>query len=335
MINNKQNKKRNNSISRRKILYAGTAPIILGGLAGCLNSSEEDSTSSEEDPTSSEEDSTSSEEDPTSSEEDSISGYDYTQWIYNPRRNDSSPGPFTYTQPHKIVNNREYFNSDVYEESVPETLYAGVDYGRIKNHLRFDSGDVITGSFEKSELKDLINVDASHREETIGEYNLYLFSDDIAYAINDGVFIYAAYNPAVSDTNPIKLMIESQNKDTSRFADINNDFEELTNKLNAETIAEGAIIERPNPDYSDLLSNVRAGGQSIAVDGEESEFRGVFVYEQEEDVNIDSNQVHEFYTDFYPYINEGDLEISKVGRASIATTKIDTDTIEYLPIEEF
>lgn len=234
----------------------------------------------------------------------------FSNWV--PSAGEIEPGSeeisFSARSPTQINGNRNNLHPSTYR-SYQSSYRTGVQWKSLTLVLSIDGGSVFTGSYNADDVTSELttatgrdNAGKYSQEDSEGSYEIYIPSsaDDAesasnAYAVSGNAIIRARptgsqfqdnFSSAVANAKSIIAIGEDGD---GRAVDNDDSFSTLANELSG-TIARGGT--RQEPVGSDRASvsqgnfeGLVAAGQSIALNGGNSEVKEVFVFDSEGDVD--------------------------------------------------
>ncbi|MFB6165800.1 MAG: hypothetical protein ABEJ31_11630 [Haloarculaceae archaeon] len=222
---------------------------------------------------------------------------------------------FSAQSPTQLTDNREHVDPGWYKQSLPSYGQTGIRPEDVKMELRFANAKVITGSFDtkqvRQELKDDNNGN-THEYEEDGEHagftefvraNQDTSAD--AWGVAGGKLVHAdrirgstySGQDAVAATDVLEGIVDAKHGDGKRYAAESEDFSTLVNHLGSGTFLFGSTrSEAVGADQADAESGsfegTVAGGTALAINGEKSQYKEVYVFEDTD--AVDTGDVEDY-----------------------------------------
>lgn len=315
-------------LSRRSVLRTGTAALAVSGLAGC--SAIPDSNDMSTDDSGGDE---SNGDDSNGSEND---GFDYRKYLLDPDELGIDDYYFTYAQPNIIAENEDNFDEDIYQgieeqrfDTIVEQL--DIDFDEISNIVEYDGITVFTVEPNTDTTEDIVELleeeEGLDIEDEIGGYDVYIGEQQRSgVAIQDNNIIFILDAEDASDR--LELVIDAANGEEDQYGDAYDSFEVLLNNLGTGVRMGGRAFAEPGDANLPGLDNVVAVGNRLIIDGETSDDRVVYVFEDEADVDVEDTR--EFVENEGFFEDAEEFNVSQSGRAAIVNAEFDTDELEFI-----
>jgi hypothetical protein len=269
--------------------------------------------------------------------------FDYRKYLLDPDELGIDEYYFTYAQPNIIAENEDNFDEDIYQgvdensidieeqrfDTIVEQL--DVDFDEISNIVEYDGITVFTVEPNTDTTEDIVELleeeEGLDTEDEIGGYDVYIGEQQRSgVAIQDNNIIFILDAEDASDR--LELVIDAANGEEDQYGDAYDSFEVLLNNLGTGVRMGGRAFAEPGDANLPGLDNVVAVGNRLIIDGETSDDRVVYVFEDEADVDVEDTR--EFVENEGFFEDAEEFNVSQSGRAAIVNAEFDTDELEFI-----
>jgi hypothetical protein len=265
-------------------------------------------------------------------------GPGYKQWVYEPGTvGDEDNLTFNYANIKTVVDNEDNFNSDIYElferteDSFPQSV-TDIDLDDMQSTVSFDRTGTIEADFNKDDVVGELEDNDFEEDGDEGNFTVYVDEENTqAVGVSGGRLVHgqASSFGDTDATDYVEAIIGAKNGDEDLYHEGNDDFNELTNKLNDGTFISGGTqdeVEETTAE-SGRFEGVVATGSSVSVNGETTKTQLVYLFDSSDD--IDMGDVEDFTEDADAFDDYDNVNSSQNGRAAVITADIDTDDWEF------
>lgn len=236
---------------------------------------------------------------------DGLDASEYTDWMPTV---DESSATFTATRYADVL------SVDGVPEGFLQSEVSGVPGEDLDQRLTFAGVMVLEGSFDVATIRDGIESEQDVTLQEDGEYGDYQrFAIE---GVADGTVGLAEGRAVVGSSSRFEAVVDARSDDADRLVDVNGDFEALVDDLGMADLVRGAVLD------TDEAVPYRARGQRVDVGEDDSDWRHVFVFASESDVEEET--VREPYEE---RANVTDFESSVDGRVATVSYTEPTDQL--------
>lgn len=212
---------------------------------------------------------------------------------------------------------------------------ADVDWDDVSMLLRFNGISIVQADFETEDVVDDLEDEDYDEEEEYEGYKLMLGPDETSMAaVGDGTLVLAGMGSRGGVREPqdaVEDIIDTENGDEDRYEEDSDDFDELTDELGDDDIVSGSTMEPADETVEERgqFENQVAQGETLDVNGDETDGTWVLVFEDEDDVDVDDVEdwVEASQDQGGEFENWDDVEVSESGRNVVVEATADTDEI--------
>jgi len=265
-------------------------------------------------------------------------GADYTQWAFEPGTvSDSDHLSASFVDYATIVDNEDSFDSDYYESNFENTEDSfpinaadlGVEDLNWQVSVSGYGGAVVADYNQEDVVGELEDNDFDDETDHEG-YTIYLGSDEGRAVGIDGSTLVHSSGGFGTDESPdaiVEALIDTSVGEEDRYVDENEHFAALSDEWGSPTVAFGSTQE-PSEEtnaQNGQFEGTTANGISIQVNGDTTDAKVAYVFEEEGDVDMDDV---EEYADTDQFDDLDDIGTSQNGNVAVITGTIDTDDLQ-------
>ncbi|MFD1563706.1 hypothetical protein ACFR99_09115 [Haloarchaeobius amylolyticus] len=215
----------------------------------------------------------------------SFFGFDYTEWVYDPNALDSDSVMVVLMNVETILDADDVPDKGDLRDQVTNNYSGELMADDVEYSLSVGNAEILTGSFDVQEIVDGMRFDG---DGSHGDFDLYTDDDEEGAVIaTDGEFLVRA-SAFEADTarEEIELLIDTYNGDADRFADVNDDFDQVQGEVDTDDfVFITGQTESATEDAAD--DTVVTTAITAEIDGEDTNGTYLLLYASEDGIDLD------------------------------------------------